>query len=108
MRPSKPLSPKKPLQPYRGPTSRPGLQSSPGVHRGPLLSVQELKGGAKRPRSVTPDEKELPTSESENRRVNLASVFCLLGYSGLAPVRGRGLAATFHEPSRHSTANERS
>ena len=68
MRPSKPLSPKKPLQPYRGPTSRPGLQSSPGVHRGPLLSVQELKGGAKRPRSVTPDEKEVPTSESENRR----------------------------------------
>ena len=33
---------------------------------------------------------------------------CLLGYSGLAPVRGRGLAVTFRATSRHSTANERS
>lgn len=37
---------------------------------------------------------------------NLASGVRPLGCSGLVPVRGRGLAATFHAPSRRSAANE--
>ncbi|KAJ8798435.1 hypothetical protein J1605_001560 [Eschrichtius robustus] len=109
LRPSELLRAKKPLQPYLGHTTRPDSQGSAGVDRGPA----PLGPGVLRWRQATRKRgpgRERPTHLREWKIAagKLASGVRPPGYSGLAPVWGRVLAATFPATLRQSAANERS
>lgn len=97
---------RKPLQPDPRPTPRPSCRSQPGSPGDPPPRAQHSLGGARGPGSAARDQQELPTLKKGEPASRASLPGSSLGFSGLAPAGGRGVAATFPAPSRRAAANE--